>query len=358
MQVTNKKPYIAGLGGNGFGGDKKTTGVSAQAARNLSSSSAATRSSVFSFSQSNRTSWTSGQHINRDTNKYDYQGARAQMNGTARASAYKPLRSSQSTGVHFSGGSANNVNFEYGNKAYMTGNILGQVAGNTFGFLNQVGVIDKIKGSSIGEKIGNIFGGGSDNNSTNIGNVSSSGAASAISNMASCGDSASLRAAIATANGQLSSLQAQSGTLKAAGEQAEKNLESLKSAVDTAKSDVKDRTQDLKTAKDSVDICTKDRDNKQIALKNANGEYGEAKQVHREKTEAHNQAKAHTSECQANVDSAQSAFDGAKAAYASAPEQIPDGNGGMKANPEKAQLKAKMEAAEQKLNDAKIWLSR
>lgn len=355
MSVSIKKLNTAGLGGNGFGVNKKTTGTSAQAARNLSSSSAASRSSVFSFSQSNRTSWTPGQHINRDTNKYNYQGARTEMNGTARASAYKPIRSSQSTGVYGHSGHANNVNFEYGNKAYMTGNILGQVAGNTLGFLNQVGVIDKIKGSSIGEKIGNIFGGGSDN-STNIGNVSSSGAASAISNMASCNDSASLRSAIASANGQLSSLQAQSGTLKAAGEQAEKNLESLKSAVDTAKDDVKEKTQNLKTAKNSVDICTKDRDNKQVALKNANAEYGEAKQVHQQKTDAHNKAQAHTSECQANVNSAQASYDSAKAAYDSAPKDVPDGNGGTKPNPELPQLKAKMEAANDKLKQAEAQL--
>lgn len=354
MQINGKKPYIASLGGNSFGVNKKTTGVSSQAAKNLSNSSPASSSSVFSFNRSNRTNWVGGQHINRDTNRYDYQGTRVQRNGRVR-SAYQPQRTASTYG---SGGYANNVNFEYGNKAYMTGNVLGQVAGNTLGFLNQIGVLGKsspANGNTPSNELNNVF---SDNStgSVNLGNVSSSGASSAISNMSSCNDSASLRSAIASANGQLSSLQSQSETLKAASEQAEKNLDNLKTAVSGAEKDVKDKTQKLKTAQRSVDICTKERDNKQLALRNLNDEYGTAKQVHQQKTDAHNQAKAHTSECQANVNSAQTSYDSAKAAYDSAPEQISDGNGGMKPNPRKAELKAKMDAAKQKLDDAKAKL--
>ncbi len=164
----------AGFGSLKLDKDKKKPGLSSQATKNLSKSSAATKSSVFQFGQQKRISFTPGQHKTKDMSKYDYSGPRAQLNG-------RTFTSSRSVDEGFYFGNIGTQTFTVNNsKSYQTGNIAGQILGTTFGVLNQLGVVGgnkSVQSSSLGDKIDNAFssigiGGGKDT-STMTGQLSS-----------------------------------------------------------------------------------------------------------------------------------------------------------------------------------------
>ena len=73
MAVDFGKLNRPGLGASSLG-TRKTTGTSAQAAKNLANSSAATKSSFFSFKDARKANWVPGQNVTKGQNQYNYQG--------------------------------------------------------------------------------------------------------------------------------------------------------------------------------------------------------------------------------------------------------------------------------------------
>lgn len=78
MSVDFAKLNKPGLGSGTFGVKRSSTGVSAQAARNLANSSAATKSSIFSNTRS--PNFVAGQNVAKQSSRYSYQGARMRAN--------------------------------------------------------------------------------------------------------------------------------------------------------------------------------------------------------------------------------------------------------------------------------------
>lgn len=135
MSVDFRKLNKAGLGASSFG-TRKTTGTSAQVIKNLSSSSAATKSSLFSFRGSVRTGWTPGEHVSRNMNDYNYQGIRASLNGVGGGRrTYSP---SYTVGGNYGNYTMPNVKV---NNSYMTGMVVGQTISQGIGLLNQLGIL-------------------------------------------------------------------------------------------------------------------------------------------------------------------------------------------------------------------------
>jgi hypothetical protein len=333
------------------------TGVTSQATRNLSGSTAAKNSSIFSLKGGHKTNFVAGNWGSVDISRYNYQGIRQSLN--SRASSY-PISSYEST--------SNTSSLTYSNNnSYLKGQILGQVANGLFGFLNNL-VSDDSKVSNTG----NATGGGSVKSSTNktkndkqntvndsptsgLDNyvnsddsssvssvVTSDDTASVISNMSACNDSASLRSSIDNAKGKLTTLEGKTAEYKTNAANAEKNSESLKSKVKTTKTTKDKANQKLSNAKNEVGIKTENRDSKQNDLQNANNEYGKAAQ--QEITAKDNYSLAQDNQAQA------------QATYDSLEDQIPDGNGGMKENPAKIQAKQRLDEAKQKTAEAKTQL--
>lgn len=78
MSVDFAKLNKPGLGSGSFGIKQKNTSVSAQAAKNLASSSAATKKSIFSNTRS--PNFVAGQNVAKQLGRYSYQNARARAN--------------------------------------------------------------------------------------------------------------------------------------------------------------------------------------------------------------------------------------------------------------------------------------
>lgn len=331
MSVSLGKLNKAGLGNGSFGVNKKTTGVSTQAAKNLASSSAATKSSVFSFGQSRGTNWVGGQHINRDTSKYNYQGIRNQANARG---VYTPQRgnniSHAQTTVKYTGDDGTN---------FMKGQLIGQTIMGGINLLNQLGAFDKLKGGNVSQTNSRTLDSTFTENTAKT--LNSSAATSAMSGMSGASDSISLRGAIAEANGTLSNmnLEAQKGDYQKNYDTANSNMSTYQADVSKTEKGVSSAKQDVSAANNSVETTTTVRDTKLIALKNADAVYGKA-------VEAHAQAQDATKVAEQGLSNAQ-------ATLSNTPPEIPDGNGGMKPNPAYQQAKEAVAQAETKLNEAK-----
>ena len=338
MAVDFGKLNKAGLGASTFGA-RKTTGTSAQAAKNLQSSSVATKSSLFSFKGSPRTNWVPGQHVSKGQHQYNYQGMRASLNG-----ASGPRRS---YAPQFSGPVGNygmqNVKV---NNDYAKGMVIGQTIVAGMSLLNQLGVFggnDGVKSSSLGDKLGDALG-----NLGGGGGVTGSSISGSISAMDSASDSASLRTAILGAEGQLSSMNSMTQSLTDAAEVAKGQIDGLEADVDKGEKTVKSNNQKVSNAKNTVTARTNNRDNKQNALEKADANYGKAVDKY---------TKAHDAKIDAGIKyraavgakvQAHDAYTSASAAYEATPATLPDGS----TNPEKAKAKKAMDNAKAKLDEA------
>ncbi len=78
MSVDLSKLNKPGLGSGSFGIKQKNIGVSAQAAKNLANSSAATKTSI--FSNSRPSNFVAGKNVAKQLSRYSYQNARARSN--------------------------------------------------------------------------------------------------------------------------------------------------------------------------------------------------------------------------------------------------------------------------------------
>ena len=332
MAVDFGKLNKPGLGASSFG-TRRTTGTSAQATRNLANSSVATKSSLFSFKGASRTNFVPGRNVSQNMHKYNYQGMRAALNSGA-GRTYAPSHAG-----HVHGPNMGNIGtVTYNNQDLQKGFVIGQAIVGGIGLLNQLGAFDGISGgvksSSLGDKLSSAF--------SNIGGGGSVGSAIAgtLSSMESASDSASLRSAIAEANGQLEALNSQTATLQSAAKKATDDVKRLEGEKTTKGKELKQAEQDYKTADNQVKVRKDDRDRKKSALENANAKYYEASQ-------AHTQAKADTV-------AKQTAFNQAVATLAATPEYIdgPDGTK-VKNDPAHANALEAKKAAEEALNTAR-----
>lgn len=294
-----KRPGLTGS----FGSSKRTVGTSSQATKNLANSSAATKTTHFSFKSSNKHNWVAGQNVSKGQNRYNYQGMRASLNSRT----FTP--SVGYSGPTTYGTTTYTVN---NNNAYMKGQIIGQVLNGTFSLLNQLGVFDGLKGDGAGVK--ETASGKLDKAMDSLGTVptastvTSGTASAAISSMSSANDSASLRSAIASASNDLSTMDMQTGTLEANAIAAQNNKETLETNVSNAEKDVTDKKQALSTANNKVKTLQDKRDNYQVKLENANKAYGEATDTYTKACEAHTQAKAETASAKQGLADAEAAL--------------------------------------------------
>ena len=274
MAVDFGKLNKAGLGASTFGA-RKTTGTSAQAAKNLQSSSAATRSSVFSFKGSPRTNWVPGQHVSKGQHQYNYQGMRASLNG-----ASGPRRS---YAPQFSGPVGNygmqNVKV---NNDYAKGMVIGQTIVAGMSLLNQLGVFggnDGVSSTSLGGKLGNALSG------LGGGGVqpASDAIASTIGTMSGATDSSSLRAAIAEAKMKQAELQEQSPKLQEAANDAQGKMDGLaekvaddQAACDKLTGEVSQKEQSVASCKTKLQSLNSDYAKKCEGLETANANLDKA----------------------------------------------------------------------------------
>lgn len=319
MSVNIGKLNKGGLGSTSFGTNKKTTGLSSQAAKNLSGSSSATKSSVFQFGRAKRSNFVPGQHVRKDMSKYDFSGTRARLNAGVGATS----RASYTSSIGNVGTTTYTVN---NNTSYQKGMVVGQILNGTFGLLNQLGVFggNNNGSSSLSDRIDSALSGLGNSSSGKV----SSDISGSVSAMSSATDSASLREAIGTADSQLTAMNAKTPGLQSAATTAEKNLKDLETTVKQKENGVTDAKQKLTNAKNTVTSKTNIRDTKKLALEKADANYAA-------KSEALTQAKENTATAQAALDNANAM-----------PDQVPDGNGGMKKN----------EAKQKAIQDAKAQL--
>ena len=326
MAISLQKPNM--LGANRSFGSQRTTSASTTAAQNLSSG---VRPNAFSFRNISKKSWVSGQNTIKGYNQYNYQRTRAALN---------PRTYTAPTVDRSSVPSYANVNYQP-SSSYTNGMKWGMGIAIGLGVLNTVGGMfggnNKVSASQqLGATISSL--GGNSGVST-AGTVSSAAAQAAISNMSGATDSASLRTAIGSANTQLEAMNNQLPSLEQAANQSEGELSGLKEQYSDQQTKAKEAKNDAATAKNTADAVKGDRDNKQHQVELADSAYGKASAKY---TQAHD-----------NRVDAELQFNNAKAHWSSLPEEIPDGNGGMKPNPAKEQAKTVMEQAETKLNEAK-----
>ncbi|MBD5402869.1 hypothetical protein HDR58_08755 [bacterium] len=336
MSMDLPKLNRPGLGGS-FGASRNGSSRT-KVASNLTNSSAATRTTSFSLSSKKRYNFTAGTGVNEAKERYknNYQGIRASLNSgvTASRGGFGTSGLSFNSGI-FTGGYSNGNSFING---LTMANMVGQTLFGGIEMLNQIGVLGGNKGVSSTPAVSNNSGNlntamnSLGNGPSSLSNISSGSVANAISNMENCQDSASLRGAIGSAESQLSELNGQTESLKSAADTANKNLKDLETTAKQKEKGVSEAKQGLTNAKNTVTAKTNMRDTKKLELEKADANFAA-------KSEALTQAKA-------NTEAAQSALNEAKAM----PDQVPDGNGGMKPNEAKQKAVADAQA---KLNQAK-----
>jgi predicted nucleic acid-binding Zn-ribbon protein len=329
---------IPGLSSGTFGVNKKTTGISTQATKNLTSSSALS-SSLFDLGKTRRTNFVAGQFVTQGKGVYNY----SRMRSNANPRVYTPPKTLTST---FSSNYANyaKYNVSSGSNSYATGLGLGQVVSQGISLLNQLGVLhgtssSQATGSQNGyqngdNKVGNPL------QPVNYGTISSEGAVSSISSMESATDSSSLRDAVSSAETQLASMESQTSALESDASVAEQNMETYEKDLSNADKAKTEANSGVTKAKNKVEVKTQVRDSALSDLRNANTAYGEAT--------------AALSKAQTSYDAANAALASAKDILAATPQTITDpATGQTIPNPKYAEAQKAVEAKQLEANKAK-----
>lgn len=348
MSVNIGKLNKGGLGSTSFG--TKKSGLSSQAAKNLSGSSAATKSSIFKFGQQKRSNFVPGEHVRKDMSKYDYSGVRASRNAgigrTAQAGYTSHLGNIGTIGA--------NTYTVNNNTSYQKGMMIGQLTLGAFGLLNQMGVFGGNNNSSspsLGDRLDDVL-----SNVSLGGNNSPSAISGSISAMISATDAAGLRSAIVNANSELSNMTGMSNIYETQASQAKELIDGqgeYKQAKATAEKNTSKAKEAFSLSKKQFEGTKASRNTTLGQINQLDSKYGEAvskyTQAHDAKVSAdskYEQSKGVTSQCQAN-------YNNAKATYESTPDTITDANGNQVENPAKKQAETVMKQAEERLTQAK-----
>jgi len=263
-----------------FGGSKRT-GLSKQASVNLSNSSSARSTSLFSLSGKSRYNWTPGVKVSGDTSKYNYQGVRTRLNGGGQ------IRRS----VYSSGTSRVSDNFNYkvdNGSAYNTGMAVGQTIIGLGMLADKLGLFNSLKGADStqsntpvqqtnSQRLENAMRSTSGSQILSASSITSSSATEAFNKMAGATDSATLRSAIADAKTQYATMDAQTAQIEDAGKKAQsqisditKNVAEKQKAVDDSNSNVSKNEQAVKSYQDKLSGLNSDYAAKCSALDTAN----------------------------------------------------------------------------------------
>ena len=297
-----------GLGQSSFGSKKigsntntKTTGLSAQATRNLNGASIANKPSVFSFTQQSGYHRVYGSNAAKGRNQLNLERHRASLN--AQNQGVRRSNADYTGGIIYAQGTQQQHHMSTLDKiglGVQIGMQAFQLGAQLFGGVKN--------GAKIDQGMSSLGNGGSQIQ------MSSSGGQSAIAGMQSAQTSAELSSAIGSAQTQLAQMNstAASGNFAAKANTAKTNMDTYKSDVSKSQTEVKKARQDVKTRQDSVRASSDMRDNSLRAVQLADSKYGAA-------AEAHAQAKDGLN--QANQD-----LSNAKAALASTPKTDANGN--------------------------------
>lgn len=315
-----------GLGQSSFGSPKvgggasaKTTGLSAQATKNLSGASLANKPSVFSFTQQ------SGYHRVYGNNTAKN---KTQLNLERRHAANNARNQGVRTSADYT-----NIGFVQAAPQQPHMSTLGQIG---------LGIQKGFQAFQLGYQ---IFGGANNGTKINqgmstLGNsgsqvqMSSSAGQSAIAGMQNAQTSAELSSAIGSAQTQWAQLNkaATLSDFEGKANTAKENLSTYKENTTKTQSALKDASQGVKTSREGVRAASDMRDNCLNQVKKADSQYGAA-------LEAHSNAKAGLT--QANQD-----LSNAKAVLAATPETIQDANGNPIPNPKRKAAEQAVEKAE------------
>lgn len=350
MSMNSLKLNLPGLGGSNT---RKSNGVSTQAKRNLSNSSAASSSTHFQLSGKKGFGFVSGQFVTKGSNKFNYDAQRAYYNSRSGGVSRRTYTPSYGMGMNQSimpnFGYSSGMNFMNSLQMGM------QLGKQTFSFLNNIGVINTNNTTSTLSNSSALA-----NATASLGvtssNVGSAAISATMTGMSSANDAVSLRNAIVSANSTLSSMQAQTGIYNNQATKAKELIDSqgtLTTQTKQAEADTKSKSDALSDAKREFDGTKAGRNNVLNEVHNLDAKYGDAVEKY---TAAHDgcvsakstytEATNVTSQCNADYQSA-------KAAYDNTPETIKDANGNDIPNPAKARAKKVMDNAELRLNQAK-----
>lgn len=253
-----------GLGQSSFGsqkigsGNTKTTGLSAQATKNLSGASIANKPSVFSFREQSGYHRVYGQNAvkgktdltrRRAAVNAQNQGVRSSYNNYSAGMIYAQPQVQQQ---HMSTLDKIGIGLQIGMQAFNLGKQI-------FGGANN--------GQAIDQGMASLGGGG-----TQI-QMSSAGSQSAISGMQNAQTSGAMTTAVKNAETELSSLEGKTEELKS---KTGQDTKKLKEDVKTAEKDKSDKNQSLTNAKNTVTVKSQLKDTKQLELTNAKTSYSKA----------------------------------------------------------------------------------
>ncbi len=324
-----------GLGQSSFGSkkigsntDTKTTGLSAQATKNLSGASIANKPSVFSFTQQSGYHRVYGTNAAKGRNQLNLERHRASLN--AQNQGVRRSNADYSGGIMYTQGTTQH-------KSLSTADKIGIVANSVLqGFQLGAQLFGGVKnGAKIDQGMSSLGNGGSQVQ------MSSSAGQSAIAGMQSAQTSAELSSAIGSAQTQLAQMNttAASGNFAAKANTAKTNMDTYKADVSKSQSEVKNAQQDVKTRQESVKASSDMRDNSLRAVQLADSKYGAA-------AAAHTQAKDCVNQANQNLQNAQTAL-------ASTPKTITDASGNQIENPEYKKMEEIVTKAENSLKNAK-----
>ncbi len=343
---------VPGMGG-GLNHTRRSSGVSSQATRNLGRSTSAGPSSHFQLNGRRSTGFVAGEFTTKGSNRYNYNRQRAYFNsrGATSTREYTPsygmnMNSSIMMPNMYAPQSNSSTNFLNSMGIGM------QIGKEAFNFLNNIGVIkmnngdNNVSNSNVLTRAMDALTGSSGGGGSEI--------SGAISKMENCNDSASLRGAIAEANGQLYNMEGMTSILQADADKATTGKETFENNYDDAEKGVKTAQNQLGIADQNVKGAKAGRDNALNEVSKADSKYGEAVKTYTEAHDAHIEAKTNYTSAQNATARAEAGLKSAEATLASTPEYITDGNGNrIKNDPAHAQAEAAVKEAEQQLQQAK-----
>lgn len=248
-----------GLGQSSFGSQKvgggantKTTGLSAQATKNLSGASLANKPSVFSFANQSSYHRVYGNNAAKDKTKLNlerrYAANNARNQGVRRSADYTNVVYAQAAPQHQSMSTLEKIGLgvQIGLQAFQLGSQIFGGAKN---------------GAKVEESVSKL------GNSGSQVQMSSSAGQSAIAGMQNAQTSGAMTTAIKNAQTQKAELEGKTESLKA---KAGQDTKKLQEEVKTAEKGKTDSSQKLTNAKNTVSIKTKLQQTQELALDSAN----------------------------------------------------------------------------------------
>lgn len=250
-----------GLGQSSFGSKKigsntntKTTGLSAQATKNLSGASIANKPSVFSFTQQSGYHRVYGSNAAKGRNQLNLERHRASLN--AQNQGVRRSNADYTGGIIYAQGTQQQHHMSTLDKiglGVQIGMQAFQLGAQLFGGVKNGAKIEQGM-SSLGNSGSQI-------------QMSSSAGQSAIAGMQSAQTSGAMTTAIQNAQTQKAELEGKTESLKA---KAGQDTKKLQAEVKTAEKGKTDSSQNLTNAKNTVSIKTKLQQTQELALESAN----------------------------------------------------------------------------------------